>query len=162
MIEAETNYLCFSVNISTVKTIDNTFSSKQLIFKELFVGTLIYAVVLGFFNDYTSVVYAKSFSTIFYAAFVLETLTYFAFLLKGKIVFWLNNRDGLIYKISMFFCVWLVMFLSKFVFIWVIDVIFGDNINIVGFFGILLIVLSVTAIHKLSDKVFMELGNDGK
>jgi hypothetical protein len=138
------------------------FNSKQLLFKELFVGTLIYAVVIGFLNDYTSIVDARSFSTIFYAAIVLEILTYLAFLLKGKIVGWLKDRQGLIYRIAMFFFVWLVMFLSKFVFVWVVDIIFGDNINIYGFFGILLLVLCVTIIHKLADETFRLLGDTEK
>jgi hypothetical protein len=142
-----------------MKSKKDVFNSRQILFKEVFVGTLIYAVVLGFFNDYTSIVDAKSFSTIFYAAAVLETLTYCAFLLKDKIIALLNNRQELIYRILLFFCVWLVMFLSKFVFIWVIDLIFGNNINILGFFGILLIVLCVTIIHKLAEKGFIGLGD---
>jgi hypothetical protein len=142
-----------------MKSKKDVFNSRQILFKEVFVGTLIYAVVLGFFNDYTSIVDAKSFSTIFYAAAVLETLTYCAFLLKDKIIALLNNRQELIYRILLFFCVWLVMFLSKFVFIWVIDLIFGNNINILGFFGILLIVLCVTIIHKLAEKAFIGLGD---
>lgn len=145
-----------------MKSKEVVFNSRQLLFKELFVGTLIYAVVLGFFNDYTSIVYAKSFSTIFYSAVVLEILTYIAFFLKNKIVIWLNYRKGLIYRILMFFFVWLVMFLSKFVFVWIIDMIFGNNINIYGFFGILVIVLCVTIIHKLASKVFIELGDNEK
>lgn len=125
-----------------------------MLFKELFVGTLIYAVVLGFFDDYSTIVEAKSFSTIFFASIVLQILTIFAFYLKGKIVEWLKQRSGLFYKVLMVLCVWLVMFLSKFVFIWVIDSIFGNYINIYGFFGILLVVVSVTVIHKLADLVF--------
>ena len=35
-----------------------SFSPRQLLFKELFVGTLVYAIVLGFFDDYTSIVEA--------------------------------------------------------------------------------------------------------
>lgn len=140
-------------------TVSRTFNQKQFLFKEIFVGTLIYAVILGFFNDYTSIVYAKSFSTIFLAAVVLEILTYFAFQLKGIIVKWLKGRQGIAYKALMFFCVWLVMFCSKFIFIWCIDFIFGNNINIHGFFGILAIVLSVTVVHKLADKTFIKLGN---
>lgn len=135
------------------------FNTKQLLFKELFVGTLIYAVVLGFFDDYTSVVYAKSFSTIFCAAFVLEILTYLAFLLKTQVIAWLKNRDEFRYRALMFFCVWLIMFVSKFVFVWVVDKIFGSNMNINGFFGILLVVLSVAIIHKLGDMVFIKLGD---
>lgn len=142
-----------------MKSKNKIFNSKQLLFKELFVGTLIYAVVLGFFNDYTSIVEAKSFSTIFLAGIVLEILTYLAFQLKGRIIVWLKNKSGLVYRVLMFFCVWLVMFLSKFVFIWVVDLIFGNYINIYGFFGILFIVLSVTIIHKLADKIFMSLGD---
>jgi len=141
---------------------DNIFTAKQLLFKEVFVGTLIYAVVLGFFNDYTAIVYAKSFSTIFYAAIVLELLTYLAFLLKNNIISWLKHRQGALYKVLMFFCVWLVMFLSKFVFIWVIDTVFGNDINIYGFFGILIIVVCVTLIHTLADTVFMRLGDGAK
>ena len=37
-----------------------SFTSQQLLFKELFVGTLIYAVVLGFFDDHTSIVEARA------------------------------------------------------------------------------------------------------
>lgn len=135
------------------------FNSRQLLFKELFVGTLIYAVVLGFFDDYTSIVYAKSFSTIFLAAMVLELLTYLAFLLKSRVVAWLRDRKGPFYRIAMIFCVWLIMFLSKFVFIWAIDATFGENININGFFGILLVVLTVTVVHKLADLTFKMLGD---
>ena len=125
----------------------------------MFVGTLIYAVVLGFFDDYTSVVYAESFSTLFLAAFVLQVLTYLAFLLKTKIVQALKHRTQMMYRVLMFFCVWLVMFVSKFVFVWVIDLIFGYYIDIYGFFGILAIVLCVTVIHKLADTIFVRLGD---
>lgn len=138
----------------------NHFNQRQLFFKEMFVGTLIYAVVLGFFNDYTAIVEARSFSTIFLASIVLQALTFLAFLLKKKIVAFLKDRQGKIYKLLMFFSVWLVMFISKFVFIWVIDLIFGSYININGFFGILLVVVCVTAVHKLADYAFIKLGND--
>ncbi len=143
-----------------MNTPSKKFNAKQLLFKELFVGTLIYAVILGFFNDYTSIVYAKSFSTIFLASIVLEVLTYLAFVLKGKIVTALKGRTGALYKLLMFFSVWLIMFLSKFVFIWVIDIIFGNYININGFFGILFIVLCVTVVHKAADAVFIKLGDN--
>ncbi len=141
-----------------MKVKDNTFTSKQLLFQEIFIGTLIYVVVLGFFNDYTSIVYAKSFSTIFFSSIVLEILTYLAFRLKSQIIAWLKDRKGRVYKILMFFSVWLVLFLSKFIFIWILDLLFGSYINIKGFFGILLVVLCVTIVHKLAYKIFNMLG----
>lgn len=135
------------------------FTTRQLVFKELFVGTLIYAIVLGFFDDYTGIVEAKSFSSIFFAAIILQILTSLLFLLKKRIVAWLKDRKEIGYRILMFFMVWLVMFLSKFIFIWSIDVILGDNVNINGFFGVLILAVTVTVIHKLADYAFMRLGS---
>lgn len=134
------------------------FTSAQLAYQELFIGTLIYVAVLGLFNDYTSIVSAKSFSTIIYASIVLEILTYFAFKLKNTIIAQLKNREGTIYKVLMFLSVWLIMFLSKFVFIWALDLVFGNYIAINGFFGILLVVLSVTIVHKFAYVIFHKLG----
>ena len=142
-----------------MSTASNHLNNNQLLFKELFVGTLIYAIVLGFFNDYTSLVDATSFSYIFFASIVLETLTYLAFLLKKAVVAWLRQYDGVPFRVAMFFSVWLIMFLSKFVFVWVVDLIFGNNININGFFGVLALVLCVTVLHKLADYVFIKLGD---
>lgn len=136
------------------------FTSAQLAYQELFIGTLIYVAVLGLFNDYTSIVSAKSFSTIIYASVVLEILTYFAFRLKSTIIAQLKNREGAIYKVLMFFSVWLIMFLSKFVFIWALDLVFGNYIAINGFFGILLVVLSVTIVHKFAYLIFHKLGKE--
>lgn len=126
----------------------------------MFVGTLIYAVALGFFNDYTSIVRADSFSTIFAAAIVLQILTYYTFKLKGWLLGRLRGREGALYGFLRFFCLWLIMFSSKFVFVWVVDLIFGDAINIYGFFGILAVVASVTIAGKLADLVFAKLGEN--
>lgn len=136
----------------------NSFDPKQILFKEVFVGTLIYSVALGFFNDYTSIVIAKSFSTIFLASIVLELLTIAAFWVKKKIVSTFKNKPGAASKFLLIFGVWLVMFSSKFVFVAVVDFIFGENININGFFGILLVVVTVTVVHKFADKIFSVLG----
>lgn len=134
------------------------FTAKQILFKELFVGTLIYAVVLGFLNDYTDIVWAKSFSTIFFSAVILQTLTMLAFKIKKMLVKWFRARKGSAANAGMIFSVWLVMFSSKFVFIWALDLFFGSYITINGFFGILLVAILVTAIHKLADYTFLTLG----
>lgn len=135
------------------------FTKTQLTFQELFIGALIYVTVLGFFNDYSSIVEIKSFTSLFFAALVLETLTYLTFRLKGRIVRWLGGRSGLIYRIALIFCVWLVMFISKFVFIWALDLIFDDYVNINGFFGILILVLCVTIAQKTAYLLFRKLGS---
>lgn len=133
-------------------------TKRQLVFKDLFIGTLIYAVTLGFFNDYTNIVYAKSFSTIFYAAVILQMLTMLVFMLKDRALKSLADR----HKALIAFSLWLIMFSSKFIFIWVIDIVFKENININGFFGIFAVVLVATLTHKLFEKTFIMLGDNQK
>lgn len=135
-----------------------SFSARQLLFKELFVGTLIYAVVLGFFDEYTSIVEARSFSYVFMAAIVLELLTCGAFAIKDAIVRNLRHRESRSSTVLMALGVWFVMFASKFVFILAIDVVFGDDVNVNGFFGIFVIALVVTVTHRFADLVFIRLG----
>lgn len=136
-----------------------TFTARQLAFKELFVGTLIYAVVLGFFNDYTSFVYAKSFSTIFLAGAVLELLTFCLLWLKGWLFGHFKRLEALSHKGAVLFCIWLVMFLSKFVFMWILDWLFGSNLNISGFIAVAIMVGTVTILSKLFDLIFQRLGS---
>jgi ABC-type multidrug transport system fused ATPase/permease subunit len=135
-----------------------SFNSQQLLFKELFVGTLIYAVVLGFFDDHTSIVEAQSYTHVFLAAIVLQALTSAAFAVKDAIVGRLRHRAANGAIVLMVFGVWFVMFTSKFVFIWAIDLVFGDAVNVDGFFGIFVVALVVTVVHRLADRVFIRLG----
>jgi len=127
-------------------------------FEELFVGTLIYAVVLGFFDDYTSIVEARSYSSVFLAAILLEILTWGVFAVKDAVVGHLRHRDVRGAKVLLALGVWFVMFASKFVFMWAIDLAFGDNVNISGFIGIFVVVLVVTVLHRLADWTFTRLG----
>lgn len=136
------------------------FSPAQMVFQEIFIGTLIYVVVLGLMSDYTEIVSARSFSTILFSSIALEILTFLTFRLKSKIVSSLKSREGAIFRFLTFFSVWLVMFLSKFVFVWALDFLFGEYISIKGFFGILAVVLAVTIIHKLAYYVFKRLGDN--
>lgn len=135
-----------------------SFTSQQLLFKELFVGTLIYAVVLGFFDDYTSIVEARSYTYVFLAAIVLEVLTCAAFAVKDAIIGHLRHGDSRGTTALMALGVWFVMFASKFVFVWTIDLVFGDAVNIDGFLGIFAVVLVVTVVHRLADWMFIRLG----
>jgi hypothetical protein len=135
-----------------------SFTSRQLLFKELFVGTLVYTVVLGFFDDYTSIVEATSFSFIFLAAIILEVLTCAAVAVKDGIIGHLRHRGTPRAFAAMVVGVWFVLFSSKFVFIWAIDLVLGDDVNINGFFGILAVAVVVTVVHRSADAVFVRLG----
>ena len=115
-------------------------SKNQAIFKDMFVGTLLYAVVMGFYCDYTDILNTSS------------------FWVKGRVSSWFKAREGKKYKVGRIIGMWLVLFLSKFVFLEVIDVIFGDSVSISGFVGLMGIILTMTIIDRLSAYVYSRLG----
>jgi hypothetical protein len=129
-------------------------STKQELFQELLVGSLLYAVVFGFFNDYTDILTTTSYSTTFLAAMVMMLLTFPTFKFKRWIVGRLRGH-----KIAMILCVWLVMFSSKFVFLGVIALVFGDYVKISGFVGLVIIIACVTALQKSAAYAYRKLGD---
>jgi hypothetical protein len=126
-------------------------------FLDFVLGTLIYAVVLGFFEDYTNILTTWSYSATFFAAVVMQVLTQATFWLKSFVINYFKGKEGRKYVVILIFFVWLILFISKFVFLAVIDFIFGGNVEISGFIGLLIIILTMTGIKKLIDQVYSKL-----
>jgi len=122
-------------------------------------GTLVYSVVLGFFNDYTSILYTKSYSTTFLVAVVLQILTHLTLMLKKKVSREFKHKTGRYSNLGHILSVWLVLFLSKFVFLAVIDLVFGDSVQISGFVGLLAIIIIMTVAKELTDYIFDKLAD---
>ena len=133
-------------------------SDKQLIFAEVLIGTLIYVLVLGLFNEYTDVVTAKSFSTIVFASILMEALTFLTFLFKDWWMGFLTRWRGELSRPQKLFGLWLVMFFSKFPFLWAIEWIFRGSFEVGGFFSIVILVGCVTVLAKLANAFFVRLG----
>lgn len=127
----------------------------QQIFQSMMFGILLYAVILGFFNDYTSIIDTKSYSTTFAVAIIMQLLTYYTFALKKWVVRYHQKNNAEKFVIA--FSVWLIMFISKFVFLGVLDRIFGENLNVSGFVGILLVILTFTLLQKMVETVYSKL-----
>jgi hypothetical protein len=124
----------------------------------MFVGVLIYSVVLGFFNDYTDILQTTSYSVTFALAIVMQVLTYLTFQLKDLVVRWLGQRTGRWSKFVLGFGVWFVIFTSKFVFLAVIAILFSEDVYISGFVGILVVIITMTLLQKLASVVYDRLG----
>jgi len=133
--------------------------SKQQIYREIVLGTLLYSVVLGFFNDYTHILHTGTYSVTFAVAVVMEILTYLTFLLKDFAVGYFKEKEGTKYKYAMAVCVWLILFLSKFIFLEVIAIVFRNEVKISSFVGLLLIVICLTIAQKAVELIDRKLAD---
>jgi len=140
-----------------MQTTNPAQSSKQQLFYDMVLGTLVYAVVLGFFEDYTDILNTWSYSTTFFVAIVMQILTYLTFWLKSLVVKYFKGKEGSMYKAALVFGVWLILFLSKFVFLAVIDFIFGSAVEISGFVGLMIIIITMTVAKQLIDVAYAKL-----
>ncbi len=134
-------------------------NNKQVLFRNMLVGILLYSVVLGFFNDYTDILHTGTYSTTFLMAIVMQILTYLTYMAKDRFVDWFKSRKNLKSKALIVFGVWLIIFLSKFVFLWVIEFVFRGTVEISGFLGLLLMVVILTVAQKLVEIVYCKLGD---
>lgn len=123
-------------------------------------GILLYSVVLGFFNDYTDILQTRSYSVTFSVAVVMQLLTFLTFELKDLVVRGFKRRGGPQHKVGIVVSVWLIMFLSKFVFLGVISVIFRDAVHISGFVGLMLIIVCMTVAQMLVNLIDGKLAGE--
>lgn len=137
-----------------------TRSRRQTLFRNLVLGTLIYSVVIGFFNDYTNILATTSYSTTFALAFVLQCLTELTLALKGWVVARIRNRGASSQRLAVGLSVWAIMFFSKFVFLAVVERVFGDDVNFSSFFGIFVVIAVMMIAFQTVDRVFEALGDD--
>jgi hypothetical protein len=146
-------------NLNTgVKT--QTISRRQEIFRDWTVDVLLYAVVLGFFNDYTGAIYIDSFSTTFLAALVMKALLAATFRLEHRVGNWFKAREGKIYKAGYILTAWAIMFFSKFIFLEVIDFVFGKAVEITGFVGLVLMILTMIIARKIINMTYLRLADN--
>lgn len=140
---------------SSVKKLAN--NGKQELFLSMVLGILLYSVVLGFFNDYTDILHTSSYSVTFLLAIVMQILTYLTFEVKKLAQSWFEDKNGHWYRVGLIFTVWLILFLSKFVFLWVISLVFRQEVYISGFVGLLFIVAILTVLQQLFELIYYKL-----
>lgn len=130
-------------------------------FRDWTTGTLLYVLVLGFFDDYTSVLAVPSHSTLVLVAAVLQVLTMATMWVKKSVRARLT-RPGDDTRIgALVAAVWAILFVSKFVFLGVLDLVFGTSVEVSGFVGLTAIVASTVVVAAVLDRIDAALGERG-
>jgi hypothetical protein len=130
----------------------------QSLATELVAGVALYSIVLGFFNDYTDLVATSSYSVTFALAVVMQLLTWAVFAAKRAWLRWFGRRERRGGPVGRFLGLWALMFSSKFVFLWVIAVVFRQEVEVGGFVAILVLVACFTVVQLIGGVLYRRLG----
>lgn len=126
-------------------------SNRQGLFLRYFTAILIDLVVLNLFVEYSARVVIDSFTITILAAVLLQTLLKLTIALEHKLADFWNARKGGFARFMRFFTGWLVLFTSKFVILEAINFFFGDQVDFIGRFDGLLVLIAVIVVMLLAE-----------
>ena len=136
-------------------------SGRQRLFVRYLISILIDLVVLNLCAEYWQHVQISSFSITLAAALLLQLLLQGTLVIEHRIAGWFAGRSGSLWQFLRFFSAWVVLFLSKFVMLWAIDMAFGDALvfsgPLHGVVAFLAVIAAMVAAEELLDQLVRRL-----
>jgi hypothetical protein len=109
-----------------------TPSTRQMLFIRYFTAILVDLVVLNILDEYWHRVEIESFTVSLFAAVMLQVLLQLTLKLEHALADWFKSKSGTLFTILRWVSTWLVLFVSKFVILFALNVTFGDGVHFGG------------------------------
>jgi hypothetical protein len=140
-----------------------TITKAQLTYVGWTMTLLAYIVVLNLWVQFNDKVVIDSFLISIFTAAVLLALVVAILGLEHRVKDWFAAREGQVYRVLGTVSTLLILFLSKFVILEVIDIIFGVHVELGSFVDVLLLVLILIIAQKGMVAIWRALGpRDGE
>ena len=131
----------------------------QLVYAGWTLTLLAYIVVLNLWVEFNPSVVIDSFVISIATAVVLLVLLVIILGLEHRVKHWFAEREGTVYRVLGTVSTLLILFLSKFVILEVIDFIFGEHVELGHFVDVLVLVLLLILAQKLMVWVWDAIGD---
>ena len=116
---------------------------------------LVYTVVLNLFVEYWDAIVIDSFTISILTAVVLKLLLDLLTTVEHHVKDFVSRFSKLLGYVSM----WVVLFLSKFVILEVIDIIFGDHVELGKFLDVVVLIITLIVARELTVRAYLALGD---
>ena len=120
-----------------------TMTFRQRIFVRYLMAILIDLMVLNLFVEFWDSVIIDSFSISIFAAFILQILLRATMMLEHKVANYFKSKPGKLNVFLRWFTAWAILFGSKFVILFIIDKVFGSQVE---FRNVIVFIIVVVAI----------------
>jgi len=138
--------------MNDVKTV--TVTPAQERFADWMRDVLVYTVVLNLFVEFADAIVIDSFMISIFTAVVMKVMLDLLTLVEHHVSHYFSK----IHKVLGFLSMWVILFLSKFVILEVIDVIFGDHVDLGKLLDVIVLVLALMISRALVVKAYDALG----
>jgi hypothetical protein len=135
------------------KSVATMPTRQQIIFSSWTKDVLIYIIVLNLFVEYNAKIIIDSFTISIFTAIILKILL--------EIILKLEHRVADAFKshrVLQILLVWLILFSSKFLILEVINLVFGDHVELGKFIDVILLVIVLMGVRGIIKRIYISLG----
>jgi hypothetical protein len=133
--------------------ITTTPTRRQMVFFSWTKDVLIYIVVLNLFVEYNTKIIIDSFTISIFTAILLKILLEIILKLEHRV-----SDAFAAYKILRILLVWLILFGSKFLILEVVDLVFGEHVELGKFLDVIILVITLMVVREVFNRIYISLG----
>lgn len=119
---------------------------------------LVYTVILNLFVEFSDAFVIDSFTISVLTAIVLKAFLDLILGLEHRVAAFFMAREGTFFRVLGILITFSILFLSKFVILEAIDIIFGDHVEISGFIPLVALIITMLVAEFLVHKIYGRLG----
>lgn len=132
---------------------------RQMIFYSWTKDVLIYVIVLNLFVEYVDKIVIDSFTISILTAILLKGMLDVILGLEHRVAHFFEARPGKLSKFLKLMSTWFILFLSKFLILEVVDLIFGEHVELGGFVQVLSLVIALMVARAAVQRIYLALGS---
>lgn len=107
-------------------------STHQRLFVRYYIATTVDLLVLGLLSQFWDRIIIDTFAAAVVAALLLQLLLQGTLVIEHRVAGLFAGKSGVLWQFGRFFSAWLILFLSKFVMLWLIGLVLGERIQFHG------------------------------
>lgn len=131
-----------------------TMTFRQRIFVRYLLAILIDLVVLNLFTEYWDAVVIDSFTISILAAFILQILLRATMMVEHKVANYFKAKPGKLNVFLRWFTAWLILFGSKFLILFIIDIVFGSRVEFSNVIVFIVVVITIVLVEFFVTRLF--------
>jgi hypothetical protein len=137
-----------------------TITHLQEVYASWYVDILIYIVVLNLFVEFSEAIFIDSFTISILTAILLKLLLEFFERLEWSNLRYFQQKEGTAWKVLGIVVIASILVLSKFVILEVVNLVFGDRVELGHFLDVIALILTMIIARALAVWIYRWLGKD--
>ncbi|MGI9578289.1 MAG: hypothetical protein ACR2OH_08835 [Microthrixaceae bacterium] len=143
--------------MSAIKQPLIAISGRQRRFASWVTDVLVYIVVLNLFVEFSDAVVIDSFWISILTAVLLKAMLDAIIGFEHRVATFFDRHEGSAWRIGKIAAAWGILFLSKFVILEAVDIVFGDEVELGKLLDVILLVVALMVARALFERAYSAL-----